>query len=186
MKLWFTLLPVKDFVAWLHNRSYSHVPHTYELFVRIEFETCLFEDVTNQLTLLVLKLNLGQTMSITCPWRLWFLVSPGYQQPRCCLCTIERFLLPIGKNLNNLHHHSVKKWWQHHQMEKFSALLTLCDYRWIPLKNPVMQSFDVSFDMCLKKWLSKRSRCQWFETPWHLLWCHCNVICIQFYALSRI
>ena len=34
--------------------------------------------------------------------------------------------------------------------------------------------FDVFFDLCLNKWLSKQSRCRWFETPLRALWCYCN------------
>ena len=37
-------------------------------------------------------------------------------------------------------------------------------------EGPVTQSFDVFFDMCLNKWLSKQSRRRWFETPSRSLW----------------
>ena len=43
-----------------------------------------------------------------------------------------------------------------------------------PSHRPVMQGFDVFFDLCLYKWLSKHSRCWWFETPSRPLWRHCN------------
>ena len=42
------------------------------------------------------------------------------------------------------------------------------------LQRPVTQSFDVFFDVCLNKRLSKQSRCWWFETPWRSLWRHRN------------
>ena len=46
--------------------------------------------------------------------------------------------------------------------------------RWIPRKKPMTHSFDVFFDLCLNKWLSKQSRGWWFETPSRSLWRHCN------------
>ena len=71
-------------------------------------------------------------------------------------------------------------WWCH-QMETFSMLLAV----WkgnspvtseFPSIRPVMQSFDVFFDLCLNKRLSKQSRHQWYEMPLRCsLWCHCNV-----------
>ena len=46
--------------------------------------------------------------------------------------------------------------------------------RWIPLTKPVTQSFDVFFDLCLNKRLSKQSRRRWFETTSRSLWRHGN------------
>ena len=78
--------------------------------------------------------------------------------------TISKFLVI---NLPSRH---VWTWWRH-QMETFSALLSLCEGS----QRPVMLSFGVFFGMRLKKLLSKQSRCWWFETPWRSLWSHCNV-----------
>ena len=44
-----------------------------------------------------------------------------------------------------------------------------------PAQKPVTWSFDVFFDLCLIKRLSKQSRGWWFETPTGSLWRHCNV-----------
>ena len=71
-------------------------------------------------------------------------------------------------------------WWFHH-METFSVLLPLCAENSpvtgeFPSQRSVMWNFDIFFDLRLKKWLSKRLRCWWFEMPLHLLWHHCNVI----------
>ena len=57
-------------------------------------------------------------------------------------------------------------WWRH-QMETFSALLALCVGNSLvtsefPSQWPVMQCFDVFFDLRLN---SKQSRRWWFETP---------------------
>ena len=41
-----------------------------------------------------------------------------------------------------------------------------------PSQRPVMWSFDVFFDVCLNKHLSKTLRCWWFEMPSHPLWLH--------------
>ena len=52
-------------------------------------------------------------------------------------------------------------WWRH-QMEAFSALLALCAGNSpvpgeFPTQRPVTRSFDVSFDLCRYKRLSKQS-----------------------------
>ena len=69
-------------------------------------------------------------------------------------------------------------WWRH-QIEPFSALLTLCAGNspvtdGFPSQRPVARSFDVFFDLRPNKRLSKQSRRRWFETPRHSLWRHCN------------
>ena len=51
-------------------------------------------------------------------------------------------------------------------------------HRWISLKRPVTQRFDVFFDLRLNKRLSKQSRRRWFETPSCSLWRHCNALTI--------
>ena len=73
----------------------------------------------------------------------------------------------------------ISPWWRH-EMETFSALLALCAGNSpftgeFPSQRPVMRSFDVFFDLCLNKRLSKQSRRRWFETPWCSLWRHCNM-----------
>ena len=70
-------------------------------------------------------------------------------------------------------------WW-HHQMETFSVLLALCAGNSpgtgeFLAQRPVMQCFDVFFDLWMIKRLSKQSWGWWFETPPHPLWHHCNV-----------
>ena len=79
----------------------------------------------------------------------------------------------IGNTLYN-----VTTWWRH-QMETFSALLALCVGNSpvtgeFPSQRPVTRSFDVFFDLCLNKRLSKQSRRWWSETPLHPLLRHCN------------
>ena len=69
-------------------------------------------------------------------------------------------------------------WWSH-QIEIFSALLALCAGNSpvtgeFPSQGPVTRGFDVSFDLCLNKRLSKQSWGWWFETPSRPLWRHCN------------
>ena len=43
-----------------------------------------------------------------------------------------------------------------------------------PAQRPVTRSFDVFFDLCLNKRLSKQLWSWWFETPSSSLWRHCN------------
>ena len=45
-----------------------------------------------------------------------------------------------------------------------------------PWQMPVTRSFDIFFDLRLNKRLGKLSRRWWFETPWHPLWRHCDVL----------
>ena len=64
-------------------------------------------------------------------------------------------------------------------MKTFSALLTLCAGNSpftgeFPVQRTVTHSFDVFFDLCLNKRLSKQSWGWWFETPSSSLWRHCN------------
>ena len=70
-------------------------------------------------------------------------------------------------------------WWRY-QMETFSALLALCAGNSpvpgeFPAHRPVTRSFDVFFDLCLNKRLTKQSWGWWFETQSGSLWRHCNV-----------
>ena len=69
------------------------------------------------------------------------------------------------------------EWWRH-QMETFSALLTLCAGNSpvtseFPAQRPVTRSFGVFFHLHLKR-LSKQSWGWWFETLSRPLWRHCN------------
>ena len=85
-----------------------------------------------------------------------------------------------GVNLPDypLTRYSFQSWWRH-QTETFSALLALYAGNLpvpgeLPSQSPVAQSFDVFFDRCMNKRLSKQWWGWWFETPSHPLWCHCN------------
>ena len=69
-------------------------------------------------------------------------------------------------------------------VKTFSALLALCEgNRRSPLdpppppqtQRPNTRNFDVFFDLCLNKWLSKQSSRRWFEMPSRPLWRHSNV-----------
>ena len=72
----------------------------------------------------------------------------------------------------------VDTWWRH-QMETFSALLAICTQNSpvpgeFPAQRLVARSFDIFFELCLNKRLSKQSWGWWFETPSRPLWRHCN------------
>ena len=75
-------------------------------------------------------------------------------------------------------HSSPGTWWCH-QMETFSALLSICAGNSpvpseFPTQRGVTWSFDVYFDLRPNKWLSKQSWGWWFETASCPLWCHRN------------
>ena len=68
-------------------------------------------------------------------------------------------------------------WWRH-QMETFSALLSICAGNSsvadeFPAKRPVTRSFDVFFDLRLNKRLSKQLWDWCFDTLSRPLWRHC-------------
>ena len=75
-------------------------------------------------------------------------------------------------------------------METFSALLAICAGN-SPItgefaaQRPVARSFDVFFDLCLNKRLSKQSWCWWFETSSRPLWRRSNVDSNNFLALMN-
>ena len=86
---------------------------------------------------------------------------------------------------NPLHYFT---WWRH-QMETFSALLALCVGNSpvpgeFPTHRPVTRSFDVFFDLCLNKQLSKQWWGWWFETPSRPLWRHCNEPYFFFFTVN--
>ena len=81
-------------------------------------------------------------------------------------------------------------WWRH-QMATFSALLAFCVGNSpvtceFPAQRPVTQSFDVFFDLCLNKRLSKQTWACWFEMPSHSLWRHCNEADTQIHISAQI
>ena len=98
-------------------------------------------------------------------------VSDNNSERNNCLSTQSFFWLL---------HPLILKSWLRHQMEILSALLTLCAGN-SPVtgvllsQRPVTRRFDVFFDLCLNKRLSKQWWCWWFETPACSLWRHCNV-----------
>ena len=55
-----------------------------------------------------------------------------------------------------------------------------------PSQRPLTRSFDVFFDLRLKKQLSKQSRRRSFETPLGSLWHHCNVVIYFLDLIIRI
>ena len=69
-------------------------------------------------------------------------------------------------------------WWRR-RMETFSTFLALCEDNppvttGFASQRPVMQSFEVFFDLHLNKRLIKQLKCWWLETQSRSLWCQCN------------
>ena len=96
---------------------------------------------------------------------------------------LRSFYVVTVKNLSNvpitfcmIASWPVKLGWKTcHQMETFSALLSLCVGKppvtgEFPSKMSVTLSFDVFFDQRLNKSLSKQSGSRWFETPLRTLY----------------
>ena len=76
--------------------------------------------------------------------------------------------------------YSLRNAWWRDQIEPFVALLALCAGNSpvtgeFPSQRPLMQSFDVFFDLRLNKRLSTQSWGWWFQKPLCPLWRHCNV-----------
>ena len=78
-------------------------------------------------------------------------------------------------------------------METFSALLAICAGNSpvpveFPPQRPVTRSFDVFYDLCPNKQLSKRWWGWWFGTQSCPLWRHSNVIDTfnRHYALKKL
>ena len=74
-------------------------------------------------------------------------------------------------------------------METLSALLALCEGNppvtgGFPSQRPVTRSFDIFCDLRLNKRLSKESIPQWFKTPSHSSWRHCNILIIPSVHIS--
>ena len=85
-------------------------------------------------------------------------------------------MCPLQKKYNErpLRHIWTLSWWRH-QMETFSALLTICAGNSLVTQSPVTRSFNVC-DLHPIKGLSKHLWGWWFVTPWRSLWRHCNAI----------
>ena len=64
-------------------------------------------------------------------------------------------------------------WWRH-QMETFSALLSICGPRWIPHTKASDAELWYFFYLRLNKRLSKQSWGWWLETLSHPLWRQCD------------
>ena len=77
-----------------------------------------------------------------------------------------------GIHLRSIHHEVIK--WKHF-LRYWPFVRGIHRSRWFPAKRPVTQSFDVFFDLCLNKWLSKQPWGWWFETPSWSLRRHGNV-----------
>ena len=102
------------------------------------------------------------------------------------ISTGEHSLHISWRSTHLLHLYFLFSWWRH-QMETCSASLAFCAGNSPATAGnslvtgefshrPMTRSFDVFFDLRLKRQLSKQSRRRWFETPSCSLWRHCNVV----------
>ena len=120
-------------------------------------------------------------------------------------CTFFRYVMwmeaaqcepPTYCNIKIIYHMMLSRGWSQwksiwwfHQIETYSALLELCAGNSpvtveLPSQRPVTRSFDVFFDLCLNKRLSKLSWGWWFETPPRSLWRYCSEKCFCWRQLT--
>ena len=103
-----------------------------------------------------------------------------------CMCNIARYCLQldngIGRTLVIFWTHSRYPTYRSHVptglslMTSSHANIFRLTGREFPAQRPVTRSFDVFFDLCLNKRLSKQSWDWWFETLSRPLWRHYNVV----------
>ena len=113
----------------------------------------------------------GKIWDVFCECKPWLLLCHGH-------CSGVRIIVFYFTTL----------WWGH-QMETFSELLAICAGNSpvsgeFPAQRPVTWSFDVFFDVCPNKRLSKQSWGWWFETPSGSLWRHSNDNSTPLYFVS--
>ena len=105
--------------------------------------------------------------------RTWQIAVPSEQGEG----EVSRFdkCLPYSANTNA--EMGLKLSWWRHQLETYSASLTLLCGEFtgeFPTQRPMTLSFDDFFDPRVNKWLSKQSWGWWFETSSSSLWRHCG------------
>ena len=140
--------------------------------------TCPFPDFHCGLNIPPLKIGLGRFITSHKAWLLQFEYTLNW-------LTYFVLLFPIDAILTLSNHtcYHLSSWWRH-QMETFSALLAIYAGNSpvtgeFPAQKTVARNFDVFFDVCLNKRLSKQWCGWWFETPWRPLWRHCNMIFVS-------
>ena len=121
----------------------------------------------------------------------------SHQQPDCLFNRLSNRISKKWSKQRTIGHlwekfagnsESTRAWWRY-QMIIYSALLALCTGNSsvtteFPSHRPVMQSFDVFFDLPLNKRLSKQSWGWWFEMQSRSLWRHCNGCKKPFHGMS--
>ena len=102
---------------------------------------------------------------------------------RCKACTFS--VGPLWWSLQNKFLSQYFCTWWRNQIEKFSALLAICEGNSLvtgefPSQRPVTRSFDVFFDLRLNQRLSKQWR---FDTTSCSLWC---IVMLSQYSCTKI
>ena len=131
----------------------------------------------------------------------WLLIKSIYGSFSNCMTeNILRWWMVMFSYVVNGQHTFCYSLWRH-QMETFSALLTICAGNSpvageFPAQRPVTRSVDVFFDLRVNKRLSKQSWGWWYETLSRPIWRQCNVVIlyrawsmcfvVEKYMLSRL
>ena len=111
-----------------------------------------------------------------------FVSSCDWSDQRPLLLTEMNFRAWIGNSTHpKQQHDNVIKWKHFLRYWPFSRRIHRSPVN-SPHKRPLTRSFDVFFDLRLKKRLSKRSWRWWFEMQSRPLWRHCNECVIFLHA----
>ena len=161
---------------WHINMKSSNYPHLkVGLFVCVLIPISSFKFVLELTNWHTVGIGPGKSLvpnsrqAITRAHNYWRIHINGSNEFKQSKVPVLSYTTSYRCNLENIILHSWPPWWRH-QMETFSALLALCVGNSpvtgeFPAQRPVTRSFDVSFDLCLNKRLSKQSWGRWSETP---------------------
>ena len=113
----------------------------------------------------------------------WWLETPSWSLWRQCNGDVGVLIWNMVTSWHGNAFHSIVHWWGKSMMTSsngdiFRVTGPLCGEFTgpgeFPAQRPVTRSFDVFFDLCLNKRLSKQPRGWWFEALSWSLWRHRN------------
>ena len=155
-------------LASVHGFMYETSDFFYSV-ITFSYTKCFVHSYTVDV---VCTLSYWNSQVYECPWWIWAYTNPAWCLiHRCiviCLFCSRRLrmyysmMTILWRDRIIIHgFKAIITWWRH-QMETFSALLALCAGNSpvtgeFPAQRPVRRSFDIFFDLCQNKRLSKQS-----------------------------
>ena len=140
---------------------------------------CMFDNYITACPEIIKNRKLHIWPVFTCVNRIFDIGHPIHVRllPLRIVCSRNSVYIAVRFPLSDERTWVARQAWWRHQMETFSALLAICAGNSpvsgeFPAQRPVTRSFDVFFDLCPNKRLSKQSWGWWFETPSGSLWRH--------------